>query len=239
MNDIKISGSGSVSGGEYNNVKISGSGHVNGDISCRSFAASGSTKVDGNIKCDDFASSGSSHVKGMMDCSGALASSGSLVVNGSLHVDTARCSGSLKVSDDMDAREVQLSGTASIGGGLSAEKVVISGSAKIRGLLNAEVADISVGWGNTECDIGSIGGGSITVKRKMGGMVFGMRKYMYCIFLHTTSIEADMVEIECTEAQTVRAIDAVIGDGCNIGTVEYSGTLTVSDNATVGKTVKI
>lgn len=37
MNDIRISGSGNVGGGEYENVKISGSGRVDGDISCKIF----------------------------------------------------------------------------------------------------------------------------------------------------------------------------------------------------------
>ena len=73
----------------------------------------------------------------------------------------------------------------------------------------------------------------------MASTVFGFFKMKDLIFMKTTSIEADRVELECTEADIVRATDVVIGDSCRIGTVEYSGSITVSENAKVEKTVKV
>lgn len=66
--------------------------------------------------------------------------------------------------------------------------------------------------------------------------IFGGRGFAS---LKTTSIEADSVELENTTADTVRAVDVTLGDGCDIGTVEYSGTLTVSEKAKVGNVIKL
>ena len=65
MNDIRISGSGTVGSGEYNEVKISGSGRICGDV-----------------KCERFAVSGSAHSAGVIECSGELSVSGSLKTDG-------------------------------------------------------------------------------------------------------------------------------------------------------------
>lgn len=239
MNDIRISGSGSVGGGEYNSVHINGSGRIDGAVTCKTYASSGSSRVKGGIKCDEFASSGASHIEGSVDCSGTFSTSGAAHIDGDLHGDTAKCSGSLSVGKNIDIREGRFSGSLSAEGDVSAEKVVLSGAARIKGLLNAETVEINVGLGNMAVEIGSVGGGSITVKCKSGGNVFGFFKMKDLIFMKTTSIEADRVELECTEADIVRATDVVIGDSCRIGTVEYSGLITVSENAKVEKTVKV
>lgn len=239
MNDIEISGSGSMGGGEYNNVRISGSGRVGGGILCKNFSASGSTRVDGSIKCTQLSASGSMHANGSIDCETKLSTSGALEVNGSIKADIARCSGSVAVSENISAREVAISGSSRIGGDVSAEKAVISGAVKIAGLLNAESVEIHIDHGATDCQIGAIGGGTVSVINKGGIFMHGFGRIMRGSMLRTTSIEADTVEIECTAAQTVRAINATIGDNSDIDTVEYSGTLTVSDSATVRNKVKI
>ena len=105
MNDIRISGSGSVGGGEYNSVHISGSGRIDGAVTCKTYASSGSSRVKGGIKCDEFASSGASHIEGSVDCSGTFSTSGAAHIDGDLHGDTAKCSGSLSGGKNIDIRE--------------------------------------------------------------------------------------------------------------------------------------
>ena len=138
--------------------------------------------------------------------------------------------------------EASISGSIKVGGGLSAEKLVLGGKATIEGLLNAETAEITLHAGCGCSEIGAIGGGRVTVRRHNGSAVSGL----VAIFggrgfasLKTTSIEADSVELENTTADTVRAVDVTLGDGCDIGTVEYSGTLTVSEKAKVGNVIKL
>lgn len=242
MNDIRISGSGTVGSGEYNEVKISGSGRICGDV-----------------KCERFAVSGSAHSAGVIECSGELSVSGSLKTDGGVKADRARISGSTAIGGDLCANtlkiagsaavsgnctvtEASISGSIKVGGGLSAEKLVLGGKATIEGLLNAETAEITLHAGCGCSEIGAIGGGRVTVRRHNGSAVSGL----VAIFggrgfasLKTTSIEADSVELENTTADTVRAVDVTLGDGCDIGTVEYSGTLTVSEKAKVGNVIKL
>ena len=84
MNDIRISGSGTVGSGEYNEVKISGSGRICGDV-----------------KCERFAVSGSAHSAGVIECSGELSVSGSLKTDGGVKADSARISGSTAIGGSL------------------------------------------------------------------------------------------------------------------------------------------
>lgn len=200
MNDIRISGSGTVGSGEYNEVKISGSGRICGDV-----------------KCERFAVSGSAHSAGVIECSGELSVSGSLKTDGGVKADSARISGSTAIGGDLCANTLKIAGSAAVSGNCTVTEASISGSIKV-------------------------GGGRVTVRRHNGSAVSGL----VAIFggrgfasLKTTSIEADSVELENTTADTVRAVDVTLGDGCDIGTVEYSGTLTVSEKAKVGNVIKL
>lgn len=49
--DMRISGSSTMPGGEYDRVSISGSGTVQGDLRCQSLSCSGSARVQGDVDC--------------------------------------------------------------------------------------------------------------------------------------------------------------------------------------------
>lgn len=219
MNDMKISGAGIMGGGEFKNVSISGAGKVLGDISCESFKASGSSKVTGSVKCDGLAASGAAKITKNVECSGEVRTSGAAMIGGSL-----------------SANEIHSSGALYVGGDVTAESAHMSGGIKIKGLLNAERIEITFSEGS-DLNIGQIGGGKLVIKYR--GLSIGLFKHLSGGCGHVSSIEADHVEIENISAETVRAIECVIGDGCVIDTVEYSGKLTVSETASVKTTVKL
>jgi hypothetical protein len=103
--------------------------------------------------------------------------------------------------------------------------------------LNAEKLYIKLDSGSfSSSKVGTIGGSQVTVKasRKMWKL-FG-KKYS---ILETNLIEADKVDLENTYADTLRTVDAIIGDGCKIGTLEYSGEVKISEKAEVENLVKI
>ena len=52
-------------------------------------------------------------------------------------------------------------------------------------------------------------------------------------------IEADEVDLEYTDCETVRGVKVHIGPECVVDRVEYSGELTTDPYATVGEKVKI
>ncbi len=223
--NASIAGAGSIGGGTYNKIDISGSGKAHGDIICADFDSSGSAKVEGNLTCS-----------GKVDVSGAFK------VVGNLSCDSLDGSGSVKITGNTDATKIDISGALSVGGDCSAEFVEITGGVSVGGLLNAENIDIIISQA-VGSKIGQIGGGSITIKSRNGS--FGKVLFIFPIghknggYLETSLIEADRVEIENVKADMIRTIDAVIGDGCEIGTLEYSGEIEISENAKVDNIVKI
>ena len=81
-----------------------------------------------------------------------------------------------------------------------------------------------------------IGGGSVTVRRRTGSFGLFSRKRPHLI---SELIEADEIDLEYTDAQTVRGVNVRIGSECVIDRVEYSGTLTTAADAQIGEKVKI
>ncbi len=177
--DMRISGSSTMPGGEYDRVSISGSGTVQGDLRCQSLSCSGSARVQGDVDCaGEVRSSGSSKVTGSitcesLSCSGAVKCEGSILSRGRIHSSGAmKVSGSLEGGEvdvsggleaaDIRCQELRCSGAMNVSGGVEAEAVRISGMAGIPGLLNAETVEIAA---NRGIRIGSIGGGSIRIYR--------------------------------------------------------------------------
>ena len=77
MADYNISGSGSISGGEYDNIGVSGSCTMSGHVKCKSMRVSGSCRGDGDVVCAQFKGSGSVRAHSItadkIECSGSLA----------------------------------------------------------------------------------------------------------------------------------------------------------------------
>ena len=168
--DMRISGSSTMPGGEYDRVSISGSGTVQGDLRCQSLSCSGSARVQGDVDCaGEVRSSGSSKVTGSitcesLSCSGAVKCEGSILSRGLIHSSGAmKVSGSLEGGEvdvsggleaaDIRCQELRCSGAMNVSGGVEAEAVRISGMAGIPGLLNAETVEIAA---NRGIRIGSI-----------------------------------------------------------------------------------
>ena len=257
LQDMKASGSVKLSGGHYREVGISGSAHISGDIVCESFRASGSAHVNGGVECGDFRISGSGRIEGDVkagDCvisgSGAVTgalSAQSLQVSGSVRVDggittkeQAHISGSANVNGALRARTLKTSGSLRVGNGIECETLTSSGVLNVDGLINAGTADISLA-GQSRLD--EIGGEHITVRRRPGlnlnVLGFSLSLGLMLGQLTATTIEANVIELEATRANVVRGTDVTIGAGCEIDRVEYSGTLSINDNAMVREQVKV
>ncbi len=247
--DMKISGSGSIPGGEYENIRISGSGSCHGDIKCESFHGSGSSHCDGSVGCeDDFHTSGSCHVKGdvkaeSIHCSGSQHVAGNMEAETTLHT-----SGSCHIGKNCISHgELRASGSFSVGGEVEAEKVIFSGVVNCEGLVNAEEISMNLGARNPS-RVGALGGSNIVVEygrfsdgENIGCYFFGIRLGRSkptegrkgTILRVKESIEGDEITLEGVETPLVVGKDIRLGDGCRIGTVRYSGVLEVSENAVV------
>jgi len=256
--DMKISGAGVLSGGEYDEVRISGSAKLEGDVRCRSFSAAGSARGEGKLVCEeDFRVAGSAHFEGEISAKTAEVSGALKCAALNVEKET-KLSGGVELTGGLCGGDVQVSGDLKTGEGIEAEafRFCVSGGPalpgaglKCGGLLNAETVEIVLGL--QKHSVGSIGGGTVTVKgRKEEGPfgafpAFGMPfalpwgKPPQGGLTVSDSIEADRVELEYTACPTVSGREVVIGKGCKIDLVRYSESIRVEDGAEVGSQEKI
>ena len=259
--DIRISGSGTITGGVYNNISISGGGKWNGDVECASFRVSGGAKGSGDIKASqEIAVSGSFKSQSAVYCGGSVKISGSASCDGEL-----RCEGPVHISggaacgrltggkvqisgsircESVRAESLSISGGCDIEGDCEAEKAEISGATNIKGLLNADEVIIHSGGKHCYSNIGSIGGRTVTIDNcsPQVNLLFGFITVITgtpsCTVV-TESIEADEIDIMSTKAEVIRGNNVKIGEGCKIRRVEYSGTLDVHPESEVEEAIKI
>ena len=220
LSSTHISGAGTVAGGSYNEIKCSGSASISADIKCKYLSGSGSISAHGNI-----------------DCEGDIKISGAFSSHGEVKAEVFKSAGAVKIKKSLSAKEIEVAGALKVLGDMSAEEAELHGAVHVEGLLNADKLYIKLDQGSfSSSKVGTIGGSRVTVKasRKMWKL-FG-KKYS---ILETNLIEADKVELENTHADTVRTVDAIIGDGCKIGTLECSGEVKISEKAEVENLVKI
>ncbi len=232
--DLKISGSATASGGFYNNVVVNGQGDISGDFDCINLKVSGTSDIDGTVKTK----------------TGKIV--GRAAITGNLESDDFSVSGMLDVRGAVDAKELRIDGTAVVGGKLSAEHIQIKGGFKAKddctaetfvskgafsvgGLLNAGNVDIVL-YG--PCHAKEIGGETINVRK---GNTFRLGRIINSILfsldlnggLSADTIEGDDIYLEDTKAKAVRGNNISIGQGCDIGLVEYKGKFDQSNHSRV------
>lgn len=243
--NINISGMGTITGGEFNKVNISGMGTVSGDLKALDVQVAGNSVFKGNF------------------VSGALSLSGRAVFEKDVAVEKAEISGSFECKGNLNAKTASVSGRISVGGllkcdqtilygylianrGLEAEEFVAKGSFLIDGLLNSGVVDISIGG---FCQAKEIGCEKITVKiGKMSNTFSQIIQFFYSAIsqkniknnkLVADSIEGNDINLEYTEAAIVRGKIVRIGQGCKIGRIEYSDSLSIDSDAKVTESFRI
>lgn len=252
--DLKISGSGSSGGGDFNCVRISGSGKVTGNIRCVDFSTSGSSRVDGSLETETFKTSGSSRIEGDI-IANEVRTSGSANVHGDVTTEEFQCSGSSNIDGNLQAKELSASGSIKVGNNVSGDRMKFSGSFEfggnceaeefqssghfhIKGLLNAETMDINLG---SHCKVQEIGGNKVNIYSRNPGLnLLGFLGLKFTTGkLTCNTIEADEVDIAFVEADLVRGNNIVIREGCNIQKVEYSGNYRTEGNAKVVEAIKV
>ncbi|MBR3929229.1 MAG: hypothetical protein IKJ65_09530 [Clostridia bacterium] len=239
LNDVSISGSGKVTGGEYGNVRVSGSGRITGNIIAKSIHVSGSAHAAG-VEAEEIRASGSFRAEGEVKAK-SIHVSGSGRIDGAIEAGDIHVSGAFHAGSVISAGEIHASGSIHAESGVEADKVILSGGANIKGLLNAEEIDIRLGG---SCIIGEIGGEHIRVQKgnhriNFTFSVFNFGKRYSNWTLQTNSIEGTEVLLENTICPIVRAKNAVIGEGCEIQRIEYEETLQIHPSAIVKEQIKI
>ena len=242
---MKISGNGTISAGEYNDhISVSGSGRLAGNVRCVGLHCSGSLGAAGYVKCaEGIRVSGSCHVQGTVEAK-EIHISGSFHAGDDLCVtDGAHISGSMTCGGKVRCGILACSGGVTVQGDVEAEDVRVSGKLDCGGLLNAERIDLS-----SHGHVGSIGGSEIRIhdeewKKKtrvnrmplLSSLVGVGRGHMTVDEL----IEGDVIALEFVTVPKVVGRVVAIGEGCEIGLVQYSETIEIHPKAKVGKQEKI
>ena len=236
LRDVKISGSGTIAGGEYNIVKISGSGKIDGDVRCKIIGISGCASIDGYIYTDELKISGSCKIIGDTKCEIGKVS-GSATIEGNMSGKEIRISGGTKIAGNMNFNTIETSGSLTTSGDVEGENVIINGVCKVDGLINGENIDIKL---HSKSCSKEIGGEKITISgRETSSLLRIFSKAASRGSFVCESIEGNEIDIEYTESSVVRGRNINIGPGCKISKVEYYDTLEIHENAEVSEKIKL
>ncbi|MDF2724396.1 MAG: yhbF [Paenibacillus sp.] len=217
--DLIINGIGSASAGQYDRVDVQGVGTINGDIFSNSVKASGHLKARGSI---------ATH---RLECDGTLR------IDGNLQADEATINGTVKVGGSLSGDKLDMNGLIKIGDDCEMDFCAVKGGFTVGGLLNAGQLELDI---LTRCQAREIGGETIRVRKASSSKWSQLVNWLvpaYSTELHVNTVEGDYLDLEVTTAEVVRGNRIIIGKGCVIGRVEYSGELTVLPGAKVGEEI--
>lgn len=233
LQDLKISGVGSGSGGKYNNVKLSGMASINGDIECEGLRISGTSDIKGNVRCREMNISGASDIRGNLNAERA-STSGASKIGGDAQIAKLSVSGTTEIGGNYQGEEVEIKGSFRVKGDCNAESFKSAGAFGVGGLLNADDIEIKV-YG--KCKAREIGGENIRVFRG-NGIGFDLVKIVQNLFDKFGSLIADVIEgdevlLETTIAKVVRGNNVTIGKDSVVDLVEYRDSINIIDGAVV------
>ncbi|GAA0363340.1 polymer-forming cytoskeletal protein [Bacillus horti] len=232
-NKLSIQGIGSASGGEFDKVHVNGKGTIDGDVDCQEFDLNGAGTVHGDIKSEAFRVNGSASIDGKVEVEdGRL--DGATKLQHELIFKSFEVNGSITVGGFVQGEKMNVKGRLKAGGNCEVDDFKLEGAFKINGLLSADHVD-AVLYGQSNAR--EIGGQKIVVKRQR--KVLSIFQAFFKTNLKVELIEGDDIELENTEADKVCGKNVVIGENCNIGIVEYSGTISKHKNSVVQESKKV
>ncbi|WP_067934011.1 polymer-forming cytoskeletal protein [Alicyclobacillus kakegawensis] len=233
--DLVIQGIGTSSGGVFRDVTIHGTGRISGDITCERWDGHGTCRVMGDIQAKRLA------VHGILHCHGdvaarELAVHGSASVDGQIDSQLLSVSGRISVAGPVKAERVDMEGVLSADADFQAEQMRMRGVLSVDGLLNVGRLDVQL-YGPSQ--VQELGGDHVSIR---SGRRRGWFRWVHVFRRHKLRawvIEGDEVHLEDTLAQVVRGANVRIGRGCEIGLVEYTGTLEKAPEARVTEERKV
>jgi cytoskeletal protein CcmA (bactofilin family) len=235
LTNLKIIGDNKASGGNYNDAKIIGNGIINGNLDCSNLKCVGDSRIDGSVKANNTRIVGSVSVSGSLE-SEAIRVTGNINMDGNLAAKDIEIRGGMDIKGNVKSDHMRVIGYTTIKKNCEAETFVSEGPIMIGGMLNANDVVIKI---HSKCRVGEIGGETIQVRKghysKLGEIIktFFTPNDVFNTKLIVDSIEGDEIRLEDTKAKTVRGKNVLIGDGCEIETLEYSEECRIAGRSTV------
>lgn len=228
--DLHIAGVGKSAGGIYGKVQLDGAGTISGDLDCTDFVGNGSVSIKGSLTSGKIRINGNGTVDGPMDAV-EVRVDGHAKVKGHLRSRTLKVNGRCHVQGDVNAPSIEIGGSLKAEH-IQSEKIEVKGSFNIDRSLFSETVDIRL-FDRSEAY--EMGGNFIQVRKK------GMRIWEQLSFsfrpvrLFVRVIEGNVIDVEYTEADIIRANRVILGPGCKVRIVEYSEEFIQDPSAEVGE----
>lgn len=239
LNSLNIEGMGTYTGGTFDRVNVSGKGRITGEITCKSLDVSGMSTMEQSVKCEDARMSGLVKFEGSLEAE-EVEVSGKATCLKTVKTNQLYLSGMLRIKQCLNASKAIITGMLTVEGDLSGEYIESVGMLNCDGFLNCEKLEINSKGTSKLNEVGAA-----IVKISNSGI---KHKYPFSFLIPeifrenkvvAASIEGDEITIENCEVKVVRGKNIHIGEGCKVGLVEYSETLTVDENAQVEESNKL
>lgn len=259
--NVNLFGDGYINGGKYNKIKIFGDSLCNEDVECNSLIIMGESKFENNLKSQSIKVMGELDVSGKFICGncrvlgecdlrnmaeidslkimGEVRAIKELVINSNLNImgninlyenlkgNIIKVMGEGIIEKNVIFNDINILGRLEVKGNCEGNNFYNKGEVRINGLLSADKVEIVP---KRVSIIEEIGGSEITIKKsKLIESLYGK--------VVSKLIEGDKITLQNTECKIVRGHDITILSGCNIGKIEYTGSLTVDENSEVGEKI--
>ena len=240
INDLKINGNGTSTGGLFRSIKINGNGNIKGDTDTLDLKVNGLGDFYGNVKIATGKIAGKGSVLGNINAQ-VLNVNGLLDVSGNLTVSDFNSNGQVEIGGKVSTENLVNRGILKVEGDCNSETFKSEGLFKIKGLLNSGTIEILLHHTSFAKEIG---GDHINVRK---GGSFEIKSFIKSLFpafemnlnLNTDSIEGDEIYLEYTKAKVVRGNNVNIGPGCEIDLVEYKNSFIHASNTKVASAVQM
>lgn len=236
-NNIDISGSGKVTGGDYNNINISGRGKVIGDVKANNINVSGMAKALGDMEFREMVISGSFKALGNLNATENIGVSGRFKGEKNIVTNRLNIAGYFICLNEINFDLLEFGGYIKCINNCEGRKICGEGKLRIDGLLSADDIDIRL---IGQSSINEIGGENIKIKSgKDNNFKLWIFNYKQKNQLTCNLIEGDNIEIENTRAKVVRGKNVIVGKNCTIERIEYSGEFKIDEKSLVKEKILI
>ncbi len=217
--DARINGDGTVSAGTYGTITLNGAGEVTGDVQCNELKINGAGSCRGAVRADSVVVNGAGTFDGPVQTD-ELTVNGSADVHAGVGVNRLKVTGIVSIDGGLAAREFELRGEVRVGGDIEAEALTGEGRFTVNGKLNAGTVELRLHGRSSANEIGC----ERMILRAPEGLTaifsaFSDRR------LVVGTIDGDELELISTTAEVVRGARVTLGEGCEVGLVEYSDVL--------------
>lgn len=212
MKDIKISGVGTIAGGDYGDIRITGSGKMDGNINCRNLNVHGKATVLGKLTCEN-----------------TINASGSIKTTGEVEALKLAVSGSFSAKERVETDSFIVTGSCTIAT-LSSSNVTITGRCNIN---EANIDKLKIHA--RKFNIKTLYANEVIIKIK--GIKWNLLNSLNCGVID--HIECTTIQADTLFCKKLYAKDVILGADCQVDYLEYSGNLQKHPKAVVMETVKV